>query len=478
MERADPGHHGELPDSAWTVGQLNREIDEALEDQSNRFPTHIVGEIAEVSDYGFGTFFELRDLADDPSISCLAWAGDVDSFEHDLTAGTEAVVEATVDFYPDRGDCQLLVSGYWPLGESTRQQELKQLRAQLAGEGLFDEAARQPIPDHPDCIGLVTSPAGSAREDVWATVSERSPRTEVCLCGATVQGEDAVPSLLGAIERLDRDPAVETLILTRGGGSDADLWSFNAEPLVRKVGACSTPVVVAIGHEDDETLVEAAADARAMTPTEAGVVATTPTEEVLEQLAVLERRIDHGYRTLVESRLEALDRRVGSAHEALTRQVQRRDAVRDRAADLDRRIGLAYGGLVESRLDTLEREIEQSARALAGVRLDALEDRLDTAMVDLELAAESDAATARATRHRLDDIRARIESAYRARTTRELDDIERRIDHAYRQVRADTRVDESERAARRLRFVVAALAVVLVLVAGVALVLFLAGGLS
>jgi exodeoxyribonuclease VII large subunit len=473
MERVDRSR-AVVPEGACTVGQLNEEIERALADAGDRFPNHVVGEIAEVDDYGFGTFFELRDPETDPSISCLAWAEVVASFDHDLTPGTEAVVEAEVDFYADRGDCQLLVTEYWPLGESTRQQELDQLETRLANEGLFDETEKQSVPAHPECIGLVTSPAGSAREDVRATVDERSPRTEVRLCGATVQGESAVPSLLDAIDTLDRDPEVETLVVTRGGGSDTDLWSFNAEPLVRRVAACSTPVVAAIGHEDDETLVEEVADARAMTPTEAGVVTTTPVEEVLEELAVLERRVTHGYRTVVESRLSALDRRVESAHEMLTRRVQQRDAVRDRVQDLDRRIRLAYDGVVEARLDSLDRDIERGYRALAATRLDALESRLDAAMADLELAAESDAARDRLTRRRLGDLEARIDGAFRARVTRELDDIEHRIDRAHREMRADARVEQTAANARRLRTVAVVLGVLLVLVLGV-VVLLLAG---
>ena len=462
-----------VSERSWTVGRLNREIQRALEDADDRFPTHVVGEVAEVNGYGFGTFFQLRDLEDEPAIDCLAWAADRSTFGYDITEGTEAVVAAEVDFYPERGDCQLLVSDYWPLGESSRQQELDRRRERLAAEGLFEASRKQPIPPHPDCLGLVTSPAGSAREDVWATVSERSPRTDVRLCGATVQGEDAVPSLVEAIGRLDEEPAVDTLILTRGGGSDTALWSFNAEPLVRRVAACSTPVVVAIGHEDDETMVERAADARAMTPTEAGVMATTPVEEVLEGLAALERRVTHGYRTHVTSRLDTLDRRVESAHEALHRRVTERDAVLDRAGDLDRRITLAYDGLVGGRLAAFERRTERGYRALAATRLDALETRLDAAMTDLELAAESEAATARGAHSRLDDIEARIDLAFRTHAARDLDDLEHRIEAAFREVETDARVAAGEAAARRLRVVVVALAALLVVLVGAVALLLL-----
>jgi exodeoxyribonuclease VII large subunit len=220
------------------------------------------------------------------------------------------------------------VSGYWPLGESARQQELAQLRAELDDEGLFDPERKRPIPDYPRRIGLVTSLSGSAREDVWTTVTKRSPRTDVLLCGATVQGEDAVPSLLDAINRLDQDPEIETLVVTRGGGSDVDLWSFNAEPLVRRIANCTTSVVVAVGHEDDDTLAEAAADRRAKTPTEAGVIATSQFQELRTELGSLEGRIARAHDSLVTSRLDGLERRIEASHRNIIQQADQRKAVR------------------------------------------------------------------------------------------------------------------------------------------------------
>jgi exodeoxyribonuclease VII large subunit len=442
----------EVPDNARTVAQLNEEIESVLDDSQARFPSHVVGEVAEVDEYPFGTFFELRDPEAEPVISCLAWSDAVENFEHDLEAGTTAVVEATVDFYPERGDCQLVVWEYWPLGESKRQQELGALRRRLADDGLFDDERKRPIPSHPGCLGLVTSPTGSAREDVWAAVTERSPRTEVRLHGATVQGEDAVPSLIDGIETLDTDPAVETILVTRGGGSDTDLWSFNAEPLVRCIAACSTPVVVAVGHEDDETLVEEAADARAMTPTEAGVLATTPLEAVMDELESLERRTERCYRALVETELERLERRVVTAHEALEQQVTRRESLEKRTRNLERRVTSAYGSLVETRLDRLETRVERG-------------------LAEAELAAESEAASARVARGRLTDIERRIAVAYRTHVDRELRQLEQRIEGSYRELAADERVRAEAVTARRLRIVVVVLLGV-ILLGGVGVALF------
>lgn len=127
----------DVPDGAWTVARLNEEIDFVLSAASDRFPTYVVGEVTEVNAYPFGTFFSLCDLAGEEVISCIAWSHAIDSFEHDLEAGTEAVVRASVDFYRDEGRCQLDVRGYWPLGESARSQDLAELRATLEENGLL-----------------------------------------------------------------------------------------------------------------------------------------------------------------------------------------------------------------------------------------------------------------------------------------------------------------------------------------------------
>jgi exodeoxyribonuclease VII large subunit len=353
-----------LPDDSWSVVELNAEIQAALDSARDRFPSYVVGEVTDVGRYDFGTFFDLRDVGDEAVIGCLAWSGTLETVDHSLEGGTTVVVEAEVDFHPDGGDTQLLVEDYWPLGASDRVETLRSLRADLEAEGLLAESRRRPVPAYPDCVGLVTSPSGSAREDFTSTVADRHPSATVKLCGATVQGEAAVPSLVGAIQRLERDPAVDVVVVTRGGGSDADLWCFNEEPVVRAIANCSIPVVVAVGHEDDETLAEAVADRRAMTPTEAGVETTPDVDTVRARLAELEIRVDTAYESVVDDRLAAHDRRVESAVAALRQDATVRVADRRRAADLEARIDRAYQTRVERELETVETRIETAHREL------------------------------------------------------------------------------------------------------------------
>jgi exodeoxyribonuclease VII large subunit len=447
MAGVDDGSRGspdELVDSAWSVAELNREIKAVLSDADGRFPAYVIGEVSEVNPYDWGTFFELRDVDEEAVISCLAWGEDVESFETAPEDGAAAVVRGSVDFYPDGGDTRLMVSDYWPLGEADRTQQLAELRSTLEAEGLLDAEAKQPLPPYPDRVGLVTSPSGSAREDFTGAVRERAPGVDIALCGATVQGDGAVASLVGAIRRLDRDSAVEVIVVTRGGGSDANLWCFNEEPVVRAVADCATPVLVAVGHEDDETLAEAVADHRAMTPTEAGVDAVADMDAVREGIDRLEDRVDAAYRGRVDGALESYEHRLDTAMSALRQRVANRRATRQRAADLEHRIDTAYAGLVADRLDGLEA-------------------RLDDALRAVEHAAETDAVTARAARGRVGDLEARIDSAYRTRVDRELDGFETRIDGAYREVETDARIEAETREAKRLRVVVIVLLVVLLL---------------
>jgi exodeoxyribonuclease VII large subunit len=374
---AAPGDGRRMAEDAWSVAKLNREIDSVLAEAADRFPRYVVGEVADVGVYEFATFFDLHDTDDEAAISCLAWSGYREEFDHDVEESTTVVVRAQLDFYADRGDCQLVVTGYWPLGESDRARAVAELRATLREEGLLDADRERPLPEYPTCVGVVTSPSGSALEDFTAAVRERHPGTTIKLCGATVQGEDAVPSVVAALGRLETDPEVDVVAVTRGGGADGDLWCFDAEPVVRAIADCRTPVVVAIGHEDDETLAEAVADERSMTPTDAGAAVTPRLSSIREQVARLERRIDGEYGRLLADRLDARRRQLETAFTALEHAAEAEAltarAARGRVGDLEARIDRAYRarvdrelGALEMRVETAHRDVEAAERVRAG----------------------------------------------------------------------------------------------------------------
>lgn len=443
-----------VPEEAWSVAQLNTEIEAALNDAGDRFPTYVVGEIADVNPYGFATFFDLTDTDADAQISCLAWEHSIESFDHNLEAGVTAVVRAAVDYYPERGDTQLIVREYWPVGESQRVQDLEALRSTLDAEGAFAEAAKRPVPRYPRTLGVVTSPSGSAIEDFRETVNGRWPPSTIELCGASVQGENAVGELVDAIQQLEHNPSVEVIVVTRGGGADATLWCFNEEPVVRTIIDCTTPVVVAIGHEDDETLAEAVADRRAMTPTAAGTETTPNITTVQDNIATRERRIASAYTTLVEERLSGLADRIAAGVTSIEQRAKTRQASRQRLADIERRVTIAYETLVTTRLTELDRRIDDGVQAI-------------------EQAAVAEEASATAARERLNDIEARIAHAYTRTIDRQLQTVEQRIDTAYRDHEANARVEAGEREAKRLRLVVAGLVLLLILLTVAALLVLL-----
>mgnify|MGYP002761232169 FL=1 len=275
-------------------------------------------------------------------------------------------------------------------------------------------------------------------------VRSRHPRLPLTICDATVQGEAAVPSLVNGIQRLDQSPGVDILVVTRGGGADADLWCFNEEPVVRAIAACTTPTVVAVGHEDDDTLAEAVADRRAMTPTDAGVAVTPDLSVVRRDAAQLEHRIDRAHDTLVADRIDRLRQRLDAGYQQIERRVQRQQAAYQRAGDLEHRIHAAYASVVRNRVDALEQRIAAAHR-------------------DVVHTAEKETVTAHATQRRLSDLETRIDRAYQTHVDRELDQLETRIETGYRNRVADARVTTTETRTRQLWVAVAILGLLLVL---------------
>ena len=434
--------------SAWSVSRLNDEIAATLEAAANRFPTYVVGEVSEATPKGYGTFFTLRDVDSEETIQCIMWSSYRDRIDESITKDEEAIVRANVEFYADGGRTQLNVKNYWPVGDSDRSQELDTLRAELNKEGLFDADRKQPLPPFPSNIGIITSLTGSAREDFRESAWGRAPGVTLTFFGATVQGTNAAASIVGAVQQADRDPDIDTIVVTRGGGADDTLWCFNEEPVVRAIADCATPTIVAVGHEDDETLAEDVADRVAITPTDAGIVATPEMSTVRERVTTIQRRLQTGYETVVSEQLDALNRRINNAVVGLERAAETRQARLQRAADLEQRIDAAY-------------------TTLTGSRLDQVNDKIETALQEIEHAAETEAVTVRAARGRVGGLETRIDRAYETHVGQKTEALERRIETAYRDIETDTDVREAKQEIQQLRIVILVLIGLLLL--GVAL---------
>jgi exodeoxyribonuclease VII large subunit len=212
--------------------------------------------------------------------------------------------------YAARGSYQLTVRHIQPKGLGALELALRQLKARLEAEGLFDPALKRPLPRFPRRVALVTSPSGAAIRDFLQVLHRRWRGTDVLIVPTRVQGEGAGQEIAAAIARVDRlRRKPDCLVLARGGGSLEDLWAFNDEAVVRAIHGCSIPVVSAVGHEIDVTLADLAADVRALTPSEAAERVAPDADEIAARLRQSRQRLLAALKAKVSSargRLDAL----------------------------------------------------------------------------------------------------------------------------------------------------------------------------
>ncbi len=181
-------------------------------------------------------------------------------------------VRGRVSLYEGRGDYQLIVDNMEPAGAGALQQAFEQLKAKLAAEGLFSPERKQPLPSMPKHIGIITSPTGAAIRDFLTVMERRFPATKVTVIPSQVQGNEAAPQIVRAIQLAQQLPDIDVLVVSRGGGSLEDLWPFNEEQVARALAACPIPTVSAVGHEVDFSISDFVADYRAPTPSAAAEV--------------------------------------------------------------------------------------------------------------------------------------------------------------------------------------------------------------
>ncbi|WP_435832024.1 exodeoxyribonuclease VII large subunit [Nocardia rhamnosiphila] len=214
-------------------------------------------------------FLVLRDPAADMSLSVTCDPALLRASPVPLQEGSRVVVYGKLSFFPGRGTLSLRISEIRPVGVGELLARIERLKALLDAEGLFDPRLKRPVPFLPGTIGLITGRGSAAEHDVLSVARDRWPAVRFEIRNTAVQGPSAVPQILDALAALDRDPAVEVIVLARGGGSVEDLLPFSDETLCRAIVAATTPIVSAIGHEPDSPVSDLVADLRAATPTDA-----------------------------------------------------------------------------------------------------------------------------------------------------------------------------------------------------------------
>ena len=259
----------------WTVSSLTFYLRKLLENDDALQDLWVSGEISNLSRPASGhIYFTLKDSG--AALKCVMWKSGAARLRTSLQDGAAVEVHGKIGIYEVSGQYQLYVDEIRPVGEGALYQEFLRLKALLEAEGLFAAERKRPIPELPRRIGIITSGSGAALRDMLNTLRRRLPLAEVILAPAPVQGVEAPPALVAALEALNRQ-APDVILIGRGGGSIEDLWAFNDERVVRAVAASRVPVISGVGHETDFTLCDFAADLRAPTPTAAAELATQVT---------------------------------------------------------------------------------------------------------------------------------------------------------------------------------------------------------
>lgn len=221
--------------------------------------------------------------------------------------GQMVEVRGRLAVYEARGELQMVAEAMLSVGAGNLYEEFLRLRDRLQALGLFDASRKRDLPAFPSRIGLVTSASGAALHDVLTTLSRRAPQVEVVLFPTLVQGADAPPAIVAALASANLFPALDAVIVCRGGGALEDLWAFNDERVVRAVAQSVVPVVSGVGHETDVTLVDLAADLRAATPTAAAELVAPGRDELLQALAQRAGRMARRMAYRMENAQQRLD---------------------------------------------------------------------------------------------------------------------------------------------------------------------------
>ena len=244
----------------------------------------VEGQIAELSKRGSAVYVTLRDPVAAVSVRVVCPRTVFEATDPAPAEGARVVIWAKPDFNTARGSFSLSAMEIRAVGIGELLARLERLRRSLASEGLFAAERKRPLPFLPAMIGLICGRDSAAERDVLRNAALRWPAVKFRVEQVAVQGQHAVEEVIGALRQLDADPAVDVIIITRGGGSIEDLLPFSDETLIRAVAGCRTPVVSAIGHEQDAPILDYVADIRASTPTDA---ARRVVPDVAEQLALV-----------------------------------------------------------------------------------------------------------------------------------------------------------------------------------------------
>lgn len=341
--------------SLYTVSRLNACVRQLLENELGT--VWLIGEVSNFSAPISGHwYFTLKDVA--AQVKCAMFKGNNRLVRFTPQAGQQVLVKARLSLYEPRGDYQLIIESMQPEGNGRLQQAFEQLKIQLAAEGLFAQARKQSLPQHPQTIGIITSQTGAALHDILHVLARRDPSLQVIIYPTLVQGEDAPEHIIHALNLANRRQECDVIILGRGGGSLEDLNGFNDEGVARAIAASQIPVISAVGHEVDVTIADFVADVRAATPSAAAELVSQDHQQKHEKLKNILLALQHAiqYRLNQQTRqLEQLQYQLDK-HYPIYRLERQQQVLDEHLLHLIR--------AVELKLFTARHQLEQSQQGL------------------------------------------------------------------------------------------------------------------
>ena len=371
--------------SVWSLGELSQALKKTVEGAYDHI--QIRAEVSKPVNAPSGhLYFTLKDAND--TLDAVCWKTVVGRLTLKPEEGLEVVVTGKLTTYSGRSKYQIVVHDVELAGEGALLKQLEERRKRLAAEGLFDDARKQLLPAMPQTIGVVTSPSGAVIRDILHRLGERFP-VRVLVWPVLVQGEGAAGEIAAAIRGFDAlhdsplpsVPVPDVVIVARGGGSTEDLMAFNEEAVVRAAAECRLPLISAVGHETDTTLIDHAADMRAPTPTAAAEIATPVAADIQARINDLESRMvqrAQGRLEAAASDIRNLDRALSDPNMLLESKGQRLDLA---ATEMDRSIDSVLVALNEQfRLTASQLKTPSQRLAEVSERFNTAAQKLETSM--------------------------------------------------------------------------------------------------
>jgi exodeoxyribonuclease VII large subunit len=398
----------------WSVSDLNACVSQLL---AGSLPGafFVEGEISNFRTYDRGhAFFTLKDSASE--LPCIMWKDALARLKFKPKDGLAVILRGPIRLYEPQGKLQLYVETMLPRGTGALELAFRQLCDKLRAEGLFEQSRKRPLPTLPRHVVIITSRTGDVLHDVLTTAYRRYPGLHTMLYPVRVQGAQAAPDIVRAIERINAEVAagrlmVDVILLVRGGGSLEDLWAFNEEALARAIVASEIPIATGIGHEPDTTIADLVGDLRGPTPTGVTELTIPDVRALSADITSKRNLLTRDLRRRVDSSSSALDRaalRLASvASDTLRRRRQRIDTLGRHIDRIEPRHAIAQGW---RRVEDAQRRLEAAMRACVRTRIESLvraANRLDRASPLIRVHRQRD---------RLDNLRGRLRTALASRT--------------------------------------------------------------